>query len=371
MLHPRTSPCLFVIAHLNTLFLWVIVGILLVSCGSTATDAIGELNLQEYWQRQGFEQTEVTVLKNDGKGLLIGTENGLFRLEEQSFFALGLNDYEIRGISRFDDNSLLAGVKASDFSSGDTTLFRSQNDGKSWQPFMNNFGGNEKFTWIDKGPSEIGFSSDTVFIRGNGSVVRSVNGGRHWEIVLGKWNNYGGLAALLYLDPYNRGKIWAGGVSALSQAYLYKSSNYGDGKWINVTDGLSENVEAIAYDAITYPEKSDFVLVGLGGATTLSNNVKKSTDGGTSWRVVLDSTGVHAFARSQRDPEVIYASGRDSSTNLFFVATRDFGETWEKTIFEEGPSVVTTNDLAVMEIDGKEVLFLGTDQGLFSYVFEE
>lgn len=118
---------------------------------------------------------------------------------------------------------------------------------------------------------------------------------------------------------------------------------------------------------MTHPENPDKVLAGLGGAFASSNKVMKSTDGGESWRLVLENTGVHSFARSLVNPGRIYAGGRDASTKLFFASTTDFGETWEKKIFEEGPSVVTTNDLAVMEISGREVLFFATDHGLYSY----
>ena len=43
---------------------------------------------------------------------------------------------------------------------------------------------------------------------------------------------------------------------------------------------------------------------------------------------------------------------------------------WEKQIFKEGPDLVTTNDMAVMTIDGKEVIFFGTDKGLFTFVID-
>ena len=109
------------------------------------------------------------------------------------------------------------------------------------------------------------------------------------------------------------------------------------------------------------------MLAGLGGAFASSNKVMKSTDGGESWRLVLEKTGVHSFARSLVNPDRIYAGGRDASTKLLFVSTMDFGETWQKEIFEEGPSVVTTNDLAVMDFGSREVLFFATDHGLYSY----
>lgn len=344
-------------------------GIGFISCSKTST-SVGDLSLEESWQWQGFEDASVTALVKEDEKLLIGTESGLFQLKEDKFISLGLEDHEIRGVVRLKENSLISGVKASDFSSGDNTLFKSKNEGKDWEPFLNNFGGDENYTWLDRGPSAANSPSDTIFVRGNGSVIRSLNGGEHWDLVLGDWESYGGFAALLYIDPHHQGHIWAGGVNSLSRPYLYKSVDYGD-NWTTVTDGLTENTETIVYDVITLLEDPDLVLAGLGGSIEAANNVRKSTDGGESWDIVLEETGVHAFARSIRNPEIIYASGRDSSTKLFFAVTYDFGETWEKEIFEEGPSPVTTHDISVMTIEGREVMFFGTDQGLFSYTFTE
>jgi photosystem II stability/assembly factor-like uncharacterized protein len=118
---------------------------------------------------------------------------------------------------------------------------------------------------------------------------------------------------------------------------------------------------------MTHPDDPERVLAGLGGTIAASNKVMKSTDGGENWEKVLENTGVHTFARSLQHPDLVYASGRDPSTKLFFAYTTDFGETWEKHIFEEGPDIVTTNDMEVMIIDGKEVIFFGTDKGLISF----
>lgn len=341
----------------------------LTTC-SSPTDPTKELNLQGNWQTDVLEGIKINVLEPDGEGILVGTEKGLYRWTTDGLVSLGLHNQEIRGIVRLKEKYLLASVKASHFSSGDTTLFRSRNDGNSWEPFLNNFGGNDGiYTWIDSGPVTSHALSDTIYIRGNMSIARSVDGGQSWEVVHGKWDAWGGFGALIKADPQHEGLIWAGGISALSQAYLWKSSDYGD-NWVNLTDDLSDNVEAVARDAITHPEDPDKVLVGLGGAFAAANNVKKSTDGGESWRLVLEETGIHTFAKSIQKSDLIYASGRDASTKLFFAYTSDFGETWEKEIFEEGPSVVTTYDQAVMMIDGQEILFLGTDQGLFSFRFE-
>lgn len=356
----------------HTLFYWLIciIGMALVTC-SSSTDAMEEVNLEGQWQPAGLADTAITVLQPDGEGLLVGTEQGLFKWKAGEVINLGLNDREIRGVVRLKGNGLLAGATGNRTDFGDTTLFRSQNNGVSWEPFLNNFGGESKATWIQNGPVEARPFSDTLFVQGisRNIVVRSGDAGQSWELVLGQWNNSGGSGELLYMDRWHPGRIWAGGVTSLSQPSLLKSNDYGD-KWEELASSL-RGPETVAYDVMTHREDPDQVLVGFSAFFASANNVRKSTDGGQSWRVVLEETGVLAFAHSLQNSHVIYASGRDSSTRLFFAATADFGETWQKKIFAEGPSVVTTNDLAVLTVDGKEVLFLGTDQGLFSFRFEE
>jgi hypothetical protein len=323
--------------------------------GSCVTDSLSVV--EPGWNLVGLEGVQVNVIQPDGDGLLVGTEKGLYRWTENGLVNLGQQDHEIRGVVRLKDNDLLIGVRRTD--ANNPVIWKLQDEEKSWKPFMKNYGGEESLNYIYRLEST-GLLSDTLYTRGCGAA-RSTNGGQNWEPFSGRWNCGAGLETLLYIDPFHPGRIWIGGVTGISRAYLFKGSDYGSGDWINVTDGLSDHVEAIAYDVMTHPEDPDKVLVGLSGV------VKKSTDGGKNWELALGTAGVHSFARSLVNPDRIYASGRDVSTQLFFVSTTDFGETWEKEIFEEGPSVVTTNDLAVMEIGGREVLFLATDHGLYSY----
>jgi len=337
---------------------------MLAGCGTT--DSGEAISLDGSWNFAGLEGVKINVLEPDEDGILVGTGVGLFKWKEDEFVSVGLVDYELRGMTRLKNNNILATVMASGFSSGDTTIFKSKNNGDSWGPYLNNFGGDEgKYTWIDSGPKSTNPPSDTIFIRGSVSTIRSLDGGQSWE-ALDRWNAWGGSGVLLYIDPYQSKRIWAGGVSALSQAYLWKSVDNGE-SWENVSDGLSHNVEGVAYDVVTHSGDADKVLTGLGGG---SNRVMKSTDGGENWEMVLENTAVHTFARSPQNPNLIYASGRDVTGKLFFAYTSNFGDTWEKQIFEEGSERVATNDMDVMMIDGKEVIFFGTDKGLYTYEVE-
>lgn len=336
---------------------------ILAGCGTT--DFGEPVNLDGSWSSGGLEGIEVNVLEPDGDELLIGTKSGIFFLEENIITSLGLGDYDIRGAVRTGDGSQLVGVSRVD--DDHPAIFRRQSGSSDWEPFQNNYGGDDELNYVYRLEST-GKLSDTLFAQG--CAARSYDGGKTWEPLSDTWNcSRTGLPVLLFIDSFHSSRVWMGGVTGTSQAYLFKSDDYGE-TWTNVSDGLSDNVEAVAYDVITHPDDSDMVLAGLGGAVAASNTVMKSRDGGESWETVIEKTGVHTFARSLKKPSLIYAAGRDASTKLFFAYTTDFGESWEKQIFEEGPDIVTTNDMEVMTIDGKEVIFFGTDKGLFSFTIE-
>lgn len=326
------------------------------SCNTNSTD----LEVETGWNQNELSGTEITVLKNDGEGILIGTKDGLFRLNGRQVISLGLKGEEIRSVIRLKRGGLLAGIFA------DPPLVRSQNEGESWEPFKNGF--LDDASTLDSTVPV----SDTLYAQGSSTraIVRSTDSGQSWQLVAGRWDNFGGLGVFAKVDPFHPGRIWSGGTGAFFLAYLTKLLDYGESFEGTGFEEETGGIGGTTYDVMTHPEDPDLVLVGIGGPSAKAKNIRKSFDGGRSWEVALEETVARTFARSLRNPDVIYASGRDLSGKLFFVRTSDFGETWEKEIFEKGPLAVNTNDLAVLTIDGEEVLFFGTDQGLFSFKFE-
>lgn len=325
------------------------------------------------WELIGLQHTEIKLIEKDKEGLLIGTNAGLFhwKNDTEEFIDLGLNQDEIRGVVRFSDETLLAGIKSSGFSSGDTTLFRLRQGAETWEPFVNNFGGETgEYTFISKGPLKKTGVSDTIWVRIGNAVARSTDKGNHWELVVGSWDSWGGSALLFYFDPYRNGYIWIGGVSALSQVNLYKTIDNGN-NWTNVTSGLSDGTEAAAYDVITFQSKSNVILAGLSGTINDALRIRKSTDEGETWNTVYSDAGIHSFTHSVQTPEIVYASGINSEGRLFFLASDDFGDTWETVKFPDSPIQIHVNDMVSVMEAGTEVLYLGTNKGLYSYTFSD
>ncbi|MBD3616950.1 MAG: hypothetical protein HUJ22_10290 [Gracilimonas sp.] len=329
--------------------------------------------LKGSWNQEGLQHAEINVIKEDEEGILFGTDSGLLQWDEyaKEFYSLGLSDEQVIGVVKFNDGVFLVGTKASGFSSGDTTLFRLGHGATNWDPFMNNFGGETgEYTFISKGPLKRQNTSGTVWVRAGNAVARSDDKGNKWELISGNWGSWGGAAVLFYLDPFHQDNVWVGGVSALSQANLYNTTDRGS-TWTDVSAGLSDDIEAVAYDVISYPNNSNIILTGLSGSVPEAFKIKKSTDMGKNWKTVNHEVGIHCFTHSAANSEIVYASGRNSEGRLFFLASGDFGDTWQTIDHPESPTGIRVNDMVSVMEAGEEVLYLGTNKGVYSFIFDK
>lgn len=198
--------------HLGLLWLFLI-----LFTGSCVTDSLSEL--EPGWNLVGLEGVQVNVIQPDGDGLLVGTEEGLFRWTSNRLRGLGLDDLDVRGVVRLKDNTLIAGGR------GDPGIVWSHDEGATWQSLLNNFereNREERNSWALAGPMTITPLSDTLVVRTSGrNIVWSTNGGQTWELAAGQWGGFNGHHPLLKFDPYHPGRVWDGGISAISQVNLF------------------------------------------------------------------------------------------------------------------------------------------------------
>lgn len=102
-------------------------------------------------------------------------------------------------------------------------FFRWHGESTGWEPFQNNYGGKDNINFVCRLESA-GQLSDTLFTRG--CVARSYNGGKSWDSLSDTWNcSSTGLPVLLFIDSFHPEHIWMGGVTGISQAYLFKSDD--------------------------------------------------------------------------------------------------------------------------------------------------
>lgn len=300
---------------------------------------------------------------NTFKGkIYAATDEGLYRKEKTDtlWTSLGLQDKEVIDLVFLPGDNLLVVVRINNFSSGIPSLFLSTNQGHSWRPYMNDYGGDTDITWVAT-LEATSKPSDTLFAGASIMTAQSVNGGQSWKLLyIEKWQWYGGDHTMMEADPNHAGLMWFGGWDAIFLPFLVKSLN--DGKtWEGVT--VIENAEATPYDVITKPNDINVHLVSVAG-------VRKSVDGGETWYPVpLKDMGVYTFAHSASSSSTIYAAGRHHKGSLSFAVSHDFGDTWGVIEIEKGDYKV--NDMISVMVNGKEVLYLGTNQGFYTYTLEK
>jgi len=117
----------------------------------------------------------------------------------------------------------------------------------------------------------------------------------------------------------------------------------------------------------------DEMIAGIrsSGVSSSDTTLFKTTDGGDSWETVFSGASIRSLVHSARDGRIVYGSGQNAQGTLFFAATPDFGNTWEIIEMQNSPAGIRVNDIAAVEKEGREVLYLGTNKGLFSFTFRE
>lgn len=177
----------------------------------------------------------------------------------------------------------------------------------------------------------------------SGGVWKTTNAGTTWQPI---FDNYGSYSiGCLALDPGNPHVLWVGTGENNSQ----RSVGYGDGLYQSRDGGRSfrkvglESSEHIA-KIIVHPEDSDTVYVAAQGPLWKSGGDRglyKTTDGGASWKCVLEispDTGVTDVVIDPRDPDTLYAASYQRRRHVWTLIdggpeaglhkSTDGGETW-------------------------------------------
>lgn len=179
----------------------------------------------------------------------------------------------------------------------------------------------------------------------SGGVWRTENAGITWTPVFDQEKSFS--IGCLAMDPRDPFVIWVGAGENNSQRSVafgdgvYKSVD-GGAHWENVGLKASEHIGKILID----PRDSGVVFVAAQGplwAPGGDRGLYKTTDGGKTWRKVLDiseNTGVNEVHCDPRDPHVMYASAYqrrrhvwtliDGGPECAIYKSEDGGETWRK-----------------------------------------
>ena len=336
--------------------------LLWVSC-STSPGINDGLNLSGEFSYQALEGYRIFELQSHESELFAGTSNGLVQFERSFPLQVSdayLNNGEVRTFLILEDNYWLASIR---FENSDSTnLYRSTNKGEAWHTYNNGFGGENK--WV---PSTMDFTrSDPLIIYARpyaSNVAKSTDLGASWESVHHTWENpYLETSMFVKVDRNNQNIVWAGGATALFYPQLIRSKD--DGETWEYVRLFEDFIETTVYDVAIHHQTSNRIMTGLG------IGVRRSTDDSETWKSIFNEAAIFTFTHSARNPEVVYASGINQNGTLFFTASNNFGDSWEIVEFESGSTQIWVNDMISVLQNGKEVLYFGTNQGLYSYTFE-
>ncbi|MEO9884885.1 MAG: hypothetical protein ABJR05_11795 [Balneola sp.] len=266
-------------------------------------------------------------LESNGTSLFAGTDSGFYQLNlgsETSMRAIFYDSATVRTFSILDENSWLL---AADFENQDLdNLYKTDDAGTNWQPYRNGYGGNNDWTPTTMDASIEG--SDTLIAARTspfGTVGLSRDGGRSWDSSWESWDNPTlATSSFVNIEQNDPEIIIAGGSTAIFTPIFLISYDRGENWDIH---SIIENSEATVMDGIVNIESKDEVIVGANLAAIL-----KSENRGESWETIQSGNIINSFTRSSRDGNIIYASG------------------------------IIQN--------GKEVLYFGTNKGLYSFTLE-
>lgn len=178
-----------------------------------------------------------------------------------------------------------------------------------------------------------------------GHVWKTTNSGVTWKPVFDKYGAYS--IGVVVIDPNNTNVVWIGtGENNHQRAIGYGNGVYksedGGRSWKNMGLKESRQIGGIAID----PRNSNIVFVAAEGSIWGpggDRGLYKSTDGGNSWKKVLEiseNTGVNNVVIDPVDPDIMYATSEQRRRHVWthisggpesaVYRSLDGGNTWQK-----------------------------------------
>ena len=307
-----------------------------------------------------LEQIKVNKIYEEEGMIYVATEKGIWKKHNadlnSEWEGIGLHNKYVRDMIVFDDNTLLAGIAILKVGVGEVSLFRTTLGGQRWKPFLNNYGGDGGWTWLqsmNKHPAH----SDTIFIGGSKNIARSIDRGETWESVHLSWENIGLGSYFVHINPENHENIWSGGQASIFEPFLVRSKDAGE-TWEYVE--IFAGGDNVCFDVAVHPTDPDRVLVGLGGGI-LDVNAEEEIN-----TPVFEATAYfRSLAISPAHPETVYA-GVEDGESLKFYKTTDWGQNWETIAHLDGLEADVMDVLVLNYGNGDEV-YLATTKGVFVY----
>lgn len=301
---------------------------------------------------------ELVLLGDDS--LFAATNDGVYVKKLGSanpFTQLGLDGRNVLDLVVFTTEHIVATTGNRGFTADSPGIHETTNGGTSWQKSAFGDGNTEEPAQsLSLHPTEPG----VVYAAGNAVVAKSEDYGKSWDVV---WGEFGGFASgthVAELNPFKKTDLWYGGQGGIENGYLGYLRNEQPGEeWTDLVDNPTVAVEV----AFTKPN-SENIFVGFEGA------LMKTSNNGDNWKKVIDGheNGLRFFYgidKSENNEHHIYAGGwlkGEEHQSLVLYSSRDSGESWNTTLFEQEQSggIFT---LKVVSEGNRDKIFVGLDGG--------
>lgn len=341
--------------------------VFLLSTSFVGCDGNSTPRPESRWTVSGLEGRDVQELIVRAGHLYAATDSGLYRKPlgmRDDWTAIGLQGREVVDLTWRADGSMLSGVEKQNDETTPVLYRQTGTAPMEWTAFDEGYGPAEHRNV--RALAAVPTARDTLYARGARNVARSVDGGEQWESVFGNWNSAGFQAPLLYVSPHDPSVVFAGGETSIFQPYLVRSPD--DGTTWEPASGLPDDGDNAVYSMIEHPTDPGRFLLGLEG------RISRSNDGGRTWETLHKPpsyTYVFDFvSRRAGGQTVVYAAGSENGTQggrLTLHRTDDFGGTWERITYGEGPASAAIRSLTFVQENDLERLYLGTTVGVYAY----
>ncbi len=192
----------------------------------------------------------------------------------------------------------------------------------------------------------------------------TVNGGTNWLLSPGSPIAASEFGVVNAWDWTDTSTFWIGSantVASATSAKVYKTVNgFGGGGWTAATLPGTGGTAGLYYQAIAFSNASN----GMAGSN--GNDIKKTTDGGTTWSTVTPPSGLTAFAtitmNSIKDGSGTIRMSANDGTSNFCYKTTNLGVVWTQ---ETLPAAGITNGLQHMQFLSATLGYAGGNLGSF------
>ena len=299
------------------------------------------------------------LYEHDGQ-VFAATDHGLYSKNKGHgrWLAAGLSNREVLDIAFLDDEHYLASTSRVVDEIAQYQLMETTDGGETWSEITHDFGGEDDPEAIHG--LHYDDDNNALYATGIEVLARSLDEGRHWEILSGEWHGFGQRKTIVKRNPATN-EVWYGGQNALEQLVLraYSLDTNEERSYSDLLPNPSV-IYGIQFDATN---DQRILASGEGG-------VLESTDKGETWTNLLGDVDYRFYfdvAIDPEDPQTLYTAGWDKNWDtpqpLILEISENGGTSWSKYLYPSQSLFGGVRSLLVVKERENTVLYLGLYRG--------